>query len=124
MSTILRKQLDENVIEWNLALADFQAHVAQMDDPGEPQWVEASEQLRKLSRIAARSARILEREQQAALDDRPVDTSLAHSTHCCPIHGCQYGHDHYGETACPITRGAVAPVYGNSNGCEQCEDGD
>jgi hypothetical protein len=38
------------------------------------------------------------------------------STHCCPRHGCKYGHDD-----CPVFDGKVAPEYPPDNGCEQCE---
>jgi hypothetical protein len=37
-------------------------------------------------------------------------------SHCCPIHGCKYGHDD-----CPVVNGVVKPTYPNNNGCEYCE---
>lgn len=38
-------------------------------------------------------------------------------SHCCPIHGCKYGHED-----CPVVLRKVAPTYPNNNGCELCED--
>lgn len=37
-------------------------------------------------------------------------------SHCCPIHGCKYGHED-----CPIVNGKAGPTYGKNNGCECCE---
>ena len=37
-------------------------------------------------------------------------------SHCCPTHGCKYGHDD-----CPVFTGKVKPTYPNNNGCELCE---
>jgi hypothetical protein len=37
-------------------------------------------------------------------------------SHCCPVHGCKYGHDD-----CPVVAGTMAPTYSNNNGCEDCE---
>jgi|ERR1043165_566435 hypothetical protein len=46
----------------------------------------------------------------------PVGNPGVHGTHCCPRHGCKYG-----APACPVKSGELAPVYGNNNGCDQCE---
>jgi hypothetical protein len=40
----------------------------------------------------------------------------AHSTHCCPKHGCKYG-----DPGCPIYFGEELPYYFGNNGCEICE---
>lgn len=45
------------------------------------------------------------------------DRHRACPTHCCPVHGCKYGHDD-----CPVAAGAVQPVYPRNNGCESCAD--
>lgn len=36
--------------------------------------------------------------------------------HCCPVHGCKYGHDD-----CRVADGSVKPSYPANNGCEICE---
>jgi hypothetical protein len=48
--------------------------------------------------------------------DRPVGNPGTHATHCCPKHGCKYG-----SSGCPVQSGEREPVYGDNNGCEQCE---
>ncbi len=40
-------------------------------------------------------------------------------THCCPIHGCKYGH-----SGCPVVSGEFVPEPNErwpNNGCELCE---
>lgn len=43
-------------------------------------------------------------------------TTKACETHCCPVHGCKYGHED-----CQIATGKLAPHYPKNNGCESCE---
>lgn len=53
----------------------------------------------------------------------------AHTTHCCPVHGCKYGNDLKvvgddlveAKGGCPVSDGAEKPAYPNNNGCEPCE---
>jgi hypothetical protein len=37
-------------------------------------------------------------------------------SHCCPVHGCKYGHDD-----CPVRTGAAEPEYPDNNACEYCD---
>jgi hypothetical protein len=48
--------------------------------------------------------------------EEPVSKYRSCSTHCCPVHGCKYGH-----RGCPVYLGRVKPEHPNNNGCEDCE---
>jgi hypothetical protein len=50
------------------------------------------------------------------MEEEMTEKHISCSTHCCPIHGCKYGHDD-----CPVKSGEVAPEYAANNGCEPCE---
>lgn len=47
---------------------------------------------------------------------RPEPSYRSCPSHCCPQHGCKYGHD-----GCPVATGQVPPEFPANNGCERCE---
>ena len=79
-------------------------------------WLRASE-LKQAKRNTTESLAALRAALAQPASEPMTPERKACPTHCCPVHGCKYGH-----ADCPVVLGTVPPVYPNNNGCWDCRE--